>query len=65
MVITDPGVLTSGVAADAVTVVPIIIPPAIKRIGANLLITLVVNINAFETINKANAPPPKITPGRL
>jgi hypothetical protein len=62
MVITDSGVLTSGIAADAVTVVPIVIPPTIKRVGASLLVTIVVNMNAFETINKANAPPPKITP---
>lgn len=62
MVITDSGVLTSGVAADAVTVVPIIVPPAIKRVGASLLITLVIIMNTFETINRANAPPPKIIP---
>ncbi len=62
MVIMDWGVLTSGIAADAITAVPIIVPPAIKRVGASLLITLVVNMNTFETIKRANVPPPKIIP---
>ena len=62
MVITDSGVLTSGIAQDAITVVPIIVPAANKRDGASLLIALVMNMMIFETIKRASAPPPKIIP---